>query len=419
MNVDIFNQITEYSGGYKRVSFYLLEAYDAIKPPIMGSVASILFRRILFTKKYKEEKKIRDAWDREEQKRIYNWHYISVEDILMAYDPQKYVGEKNVANLKKNVNNFRRNYLTFLHENNIIYCLCLPGRPSIYIFFIERYLPSWKCWNEKGCVSPKMIRKVLDSSSYVYEALLKFAVQRGRTLDLEGSKKVFGAFVGELVSKMNPDVCVQLPAWNDQCVFEEYAEILKDKLSDMEDFEGVEIPLSFNGFLPPSIREKYMDIHNETSDDKIKTIEDLDEELSAKEPDMGKKKPRKKKSTKAVSKSTKTTTTPEATRPSLLLFKSADPFKNATELVLFYSAMIRSKYKKAKIPEIKYETNAAARILDLMNDRGYKDNRQFIKGWITWYAQVKLTQNKSNHEKYTTILEFEKTFDEFSGKFVC
>ena len=97
-------------------------------------------------------------------------------------------------------------------------------------------------------------------------------------------------------------------------------------------------------------------------------------------------------------------------------FASLDPFKDAPSLVEYYHYVLRGHDRKASLLSVEQEVIAAGRILDKLDQYG-KTNRLFLKKWIQFFIAHNLGGKKIFHNKYTSLSEMFKTFEDYNKIF--
>ncbi|MFA7219260.1 MAG: hypothetical protein WC119_01990, partial [Synergistaceae bacterium] len=73
---------------YKRYNVSMLDAYNALYPPLLAKLSITIFNAIMQSKLHRQQT-ARD-FSRNEDKRIFNNSFLQLEDILDRYNPQKY-----------------------------------------------------------------------------------------------------------------------------------------------------------------------------------------------------------------------------------------------------------------------------------------------------------------------------------------
>ena len=97
--------------------------------------------------------------------------------------------------------------------------------------------------------------------------------------------------------------------------------------------------------------------------------------------------------------------------------EETDPFKNCNELISFYRDMIRSQRTKIRFADAATERKDATEVLDLMIENK-RDNKRFLKGWITYYVNNYMPPHLMHDISKTSMLSFKKTFAEFNMRYV-
>jgi hypothetical protein len=166
----------------------------------------------------KKESKFYDA---QEDKRIYTSIAVTPATLLENCHPVKYRLEgkdasKDFGNIVKKINE--------LDDNNIFY-VWKCGFPKNYMFVLERDIGSWKCYNPKGYVTPKTIRKILLSTKGMCDSMYKILQNDGSNLTIHEVRDSFCEFVDRVVQKMNPIVYQKLNKWEEGVGYREYIRV--------------------------------------------------------------------------------------------------------------------------------------------------------------------------------------------------
>jgi hypothetical protein len=170
--------------------------------------------------------------------------------------------------------------------------------------------------------------------------------------------------------------------------------------------------------------------------DKKETMDDL-ESLIPSNPNMGRKRrPKKDKNTKKPSASRKKTKKQELegissqkTSDSFLDEEDKvdyyqfgqdgskiDPFKDALSFTYYYRYYLTAySDKKPNFTVYSYDVIQAGKILDTLKKNGKKDDIRFLNGWIRYYMDIHLMDNRIYNVEHTSMDSFYKTLSKYKN----
>ena len=274
MDFNLLDELTEYTKGYKRISPSFEACCNAL-PSSVIKLARGISSLILRDKTYKKDD------DGEESKRIYNNIYANFEDIMKEVDPASYKYDEDA--ISSNISNWR-NRAKDLQDNNVFHYIMLGKRPQVCLFGMDRFIPSWKFFNSKGCVVPKFVRKIVNSAEPMAETLYGFACKSGKQFSIEQSRLEIVYFIGRIIHKMNSSVAKELPTWCKNYNFESYMSDLRRELEGMNDYEGLIVDSSFLRLVPPSVERRYESLLKKKMDgEDLLNVEECVEECEGNE----------------------------------------------------------------------------------------------------------------------------------------
>jgi len=395
------NGLTEPRTSYKLYNPYLIDSYAAIMPSSLSKISLVIFNGILSNKRYYKETSVN--YSEVEAKRIYNSILMTPEYILQQCNPAKYAVdakslEQDIGNLVKKVG--------VLEDNNVFY-IWKSGFPYVYIFFMERDIGVWKFFNQKGVVIPKTLAKILRAHRQVIENMDKMLKQDKQVLEQHEIENSFGLFINKMISKMNPEVAKKLSVWKGNGNLSDYISFLLKELHTLNEFEGLEEDSEFAMRLPPTIKDRLVpkDKQKENKMDMLTLEKSL---VPANENLVKTRKTTRKRLMKNYS---------GAIVAPIVDFEGCDPFENCNEFISFYKEIVRTQFPDAKFLSPDSQRKVAAEILDMLI-LGKKNNKRFLKGWISYFARNKLQGGAAFNRDKTSLDEFKKTFLEFSLSYV-
>jgi len=410
MNMDentfhkVRNNLTEYSKNYRSVSPYMMMSYNGL-PPYLAKLAHTLFFYIIKTKMYG---KSAASKGKNEDRRIYTDIEITLDDLLLDFNPNKYSDGKDIEMDKSNM----IKKLKELDKYNIFYCWKYGKK---YLFVMEREVGCWKIFNNKGCVAPKTLKKVVNLTNDMITCMVKFEGSNG-TVDKKNIERSFGTFMNKMIRKMNPNISSRLPLWSDDKDIYEYTSDVSLQLNKMGEFEGLgftekEIE-TFLTKVPPSVSKKMKKMHEEMRQDEMKTRKEkeLEDELLPKNSNLVKGSVMRVK----VEKNIKNTAT---SRPTLMRWQgNIDPFSDSLQFMKYYRSILQNKTGgNIVFNSMESDAGVAAQILDLMVER--KRNKDFLDTWIHYFYDNNLKGQKALKPKYTSLRCFKDTFESYNETF--
>jgi hypothetical protein len=95
-----------------------------------------------------------------------------------------------------------------------------------------------------------------------------------------------------------------------------------------------------------------------------------------------------------------------------------DPFLNSLHLIKYYRSVL-SYLGGSDIVFAPYneDTPYAAKILDVLVENSRSD-KIFLNSWIRYFYDYKLKGEKSKKVKYTSLMKFLETFDEYNSRHI-
>lgn len=386
--------LTEYESNYKRVNLDLINSYISLMPLSVSKVSHCLFNLIIETKRYARHGSI--YYNEAENNRIYSNKYIALEEILDRLNPSKYKmenkkKENDISNLQK--------LLRKVHEENIFYCWRF-GFPHTYMFIMERDIGVWKLLNSQGCVTPRTVSKIVDSSIGMVNTMLKIDKQQKRNFLLKDIEQSFvNDLLYDLFNKMDSSVASKLPRQED-LAFEEYMDVLSKSLSKMNPHEGLKIDSSFYKNIPDVIENNI----------KLQKSKKMENDLIPQNEDLTKEKNTGSRNKKAKKNSN------EKINAKVMKFSKSDPLGNCNDFIHYYREGIRSVNSGAKFYDLRTERAIATTIMDtILENNGDVD---FLRSWLKYHINYFLNKGKNMYNKEKTSLKvFFDTFEEYKGKY--
>lgn len=396
------NRLTEHEKNYKRYNTEVIDAYNALHPLSMSKLSMVIFNIIMDTKIHRQPNS--RYYSKNEDKRIFNNKYITLDDILDRCHPVKYgVDGKAKANDLSNL----MGRLQELDDNNIFY-IWKYGKPFTYMFVMERDIGVWKYFNDQGCVTPKTLSKILALSSSMIDNMVKFEKKKSRSVKLKDIEISFVQdFLPHVISKMHKDAQKKLSSWDCHLEFSEYIEELKKELSVMDDYEGLTEGDSFYDRLPCHLKEKIID--NKTSSENM-NINQLTADLVPKNENLvvSNSKPQRKKKSPVSS---------ESREPTKATFQELNPFINCNQFMKYYREVVRLHNNRAKFYPVDTERIVATQIMDDLIYNGKQNDIDFLRSWIRYYISSYLNGSNVYKQDKTSLLNFKKTFPEYNSKY--
>jgi hypothetical protein len=391
------NLLTEHETNYRRYNPEIIDAFASLHPATLSKLSIIIFNIIMETKRHRKSN--HRYFSEQEDKRIYNNKFISLESLLDRCFPGKYKVEgkdqnKDLSNLSKRLQD--------LDDQNIFY-IWKFGHPYTYMFILERDLGLWKHFNPKSVVIPKTLIKITKASGGIIDTMLKLEKSRKKNSTLREIEASFlNDFFNKLILKMSPEVSKRITKWDDSIDIPEYFKTVLKQLETMDEYEGLVEDETFYSRIPQHLQEKMINKREKNMD-----IQQLEKDLVPDDDDVTPL--MKVKKNKKVRK-------PASLEPDRLGFKSVNPFLNCNEFMRYYRGLIRDYSNDAKFYDFNSERNFATLTLDTLKENR-KVNKDFLRSWIQYYASAYLKGNNISKLEKTSIGNFIKTFEEYNGKY--
>jgi hypothetical protein len=405
-------QLTEHSIKFMQISPVMYRAYVPLREPIRV-LAQLCFVEILDGKRNPSKNTPKENRTNEE-KRIFTKKALTVEHLLGELYPFKYIDGKDCKN---DVGNLRKR-IKEMHDNNVMYCWKYWG---VYVFVMERNISSWKYYNEKGVVTPRVIIKILDLSQEMMNSMsYRYKVENGCIINQYKMENSFCEFLNDMVSKMHPSVAEKLPLWQGNTNVYLYIEHLKSKLKELDLDSGIEEAGDFLFRLPPSVRTQLLDERGIEEEEIMNAKSSLDMEKDFVPVDGGKMGSKKKRAKGTTKRKKGVSVDPsKSIKPKMQAYEeeSKDPFESAPNFILFFQKSIRLFKDSCILPSVKSETSDGGVALDIVIEGGRKGDRDFLFAWAKWYCDYRLKGNKANNVEHTSIKKFGKTFSEFNSTY--
>ena len=393
-NNETRNNLTEHQKNYKLCNLNLMSCYAGLYPATLTKLSLVIFNQILSNKMYyKQDSKF---FDKEEDRRIYTNTSVTPVLLLQNCHPIKYRFEEKDAN--SDVGNITKR-INELDDANVFY-VWKCGYPKNYMFIMERDIGLWKTYNPSAYVTPKTIRKILLSTNGMRKSMYKILQENGDKMTIHDVSKSFCEFIDRMITKMHPDVQVQLERWNETRGYKDYLTQVNEKVKTLDPYQGLEEDVDFQKRLPLEVQLKL-----NPKQEKKKDLKGLEADLAPQDENL----------VKVKSSSRKRIPTTEA-EAKLETFKSLDGLKNATSLFQYYRAIIKSKNNDAQFHEYSVELNTSAQILDKLKESNHDED--FLKSWILYFAEIKLKGNNALNKDKTSLSELFKTYSDYNGKYI-
>lgn len=97
---------------------------------------------------------------------------------------------------------------------------------------------------------------------------------------------------------------------------------------------------------------------------------------------------------------------------------TVNPFLNSLHLIKYYRSVL-SYLGGSDIIFAPYneDTPYAAKVLDILVENS-RSNKIFLNSWIRYFYEFKLKGEKSKKVKYTSLMTFLETFDEYNSRHI-
>ncbi len=402
-------QITEYSKRFFQLNPFIDACYNGAKPYV--DLAHCLLNILLCDHKYPAYGQPEEEQNNE-HKRIYTKTCVNVENILMSLNPVKYADGTGV---KSDINNMKGR-LKKIHDNNIFYHWKYHG---IYMFIMDRDIRAWIYYNESGTVSPLILKKILRSASYmIVDMSHSYKKIKKSLINIINVENSFCSFLNGMIGKMSSSVSKQLPLWDEKMGSHQYIDLLRNKLEQINDEDGIIISEDFLYKLPPCVRKKYCNIEGIEEDEIMNARLALDmEKIIPQEQKMGVKKDKVKKERKPKKNKSYVDKT-KSIEPNILAYdEDFNPFEHAKNFVLFFQKGVRMFTKTFVFPKIENEFKDSGIILDMISQAGKKGDKDFLLSWIKWHCKYNLKGVKSYNVNHTCIKKFGDTFAKYNSTY--
>ena len=265
---------------------------------------------------------------------------------------------------------------------------------------MERDVGCWKYYNSTAFVTPKTLKKIVRSGKCIIETMVKLEGKRQRAVDQTDIEKSFGNFLNKMIDKTNPSVISKLSRWVDAANIMDYLVRLNADLRSVEDFEGQKIAQDFLSRLPDPVRREID--KKKTKDAKMNA--NLELQLVPQNENLTK--PKRTRSASAITADAKTEH-----------FPMVNPFKNATQFVKFYQALIREQNHGAKFFDLVSEVEEATSALDILIKHNRNEDKRFLRAWIYHFYNMNLKTNNIFKPEKTSIKELVKIFESFNNSY--
>jgi hypothetical protein len=98
---------------------------------------------------------------------------------------------------------------------------------------------------------------------------------------------------------------------------------------------------------------------------------------------------------------------------------TVDPFLNSLHLVKYYRSLLSYLVGLNNIAFAPYceDTPYAAKVLDILAEHS-RSNKIFLNSWIRFFYEYKLKGEKAKKTKYTSLMAFLETFNEYNSRHI-
>ena len=420
------NLLTEAENSYKQIN----PAYWACLAGLgnLSPLSQVILISILGNKFYGSRVGVTEST------RIYNTSYQSADVLLKNLYPGKYNDNgrfESGRDVFQDHSNIRKK-IKDLDENNIFYFWNYDGS---YIFFMERDIGSWKIYNPSGVVTPKTIKKIINSVDGIIEAMALSVGKTGRSINRENIRHSLGKFIDRLIKKCDKSVSCIFPDFDKSVGLHKYIEETKMTIEKIDNYEGLTEDATFRNRLPMSVSGNLVKMQKKkTKEDKeIKSVIDtppptleksseasLMDDLIPKNGNLCKNKGVAAK--KSISKPKKNIARPpresDSTMEILGYGNDLDPFSSAPCLVQFCWACIRTYSGTGpNFESIDSAVADAGKILDTLIEINRSQDREFLRSWMESYVMYELKGNKSQNKKYTSMQALSKNLPKYNEKY--
>lgn len=401
----VLDDFTEPESRYRSVNIDVIYLYDRLPSKADGVVARILWRSVLCSK-MRGPKACKKP---HEDRRIYNDITITMDYLLEEY---------HLSVKKSDARNMQRR-LKYLHDNNVYYVWNYKGK---YIVFLERFIGSWLCLNSLGCVTPKMLKKLLFLHRPIINHMCLMHKEDGNEASLEDVEGAFVGFINEIISKMNPITSCKINPWDGHkspsCYILELMDYLdKSKISN---YEGVGEADDFIDKLPPSVRQD-LQKHREKQVKTMKQeqVKDSLMDIVPSGDDKNVKTPKKRKARRRK---------PKEADPNAVAKEQGwgddgiDPFKNGNTFMRYARSYMKEVMStidpsiKLNFYNYQFESNDALRLLDEMREN-QRASKFFLDSWLDYFVKNHLKGKKGIRKDNTSVKKLAETFEEYNKSF--
>jgi len=409
------NNLTEHDDdanlrNYKRINPFLWDCYNGLQPLTLSNLANVIITMILRTKLYGE--KITAG----EKKRIHNNIVVDLPILLRQINPKQYNDETRIA---ANTSNLSKS-LRALDDNNVFYYMNYKNR---YALFMEREIGSWKYYNALAVVTAKTLKKILLSANNVVGLFKKWEMEETvGVINLKAIEKsvnnAFGLFINRIVSKMDAGVAKKMILWHSGLNFKEYIHLNLDIIDKMDNlYEGLTEDASFITNLPPTVGDALIKMRKreeiEMKKDPLEEMKDVEKAIVPKNSSLIHRTRGKRKSSPP-----NVSDFQEVNRNAPLMGwkHDANPFFNNRKFIEYCDMVLRFFHKDIKLDSYSaINMDEAGKIMDLLKENN-RNNKEFLDGWLKYYATNYLRGNKIYNTKYTGMKTIKSTFAEYNER---
>jgi hypothetical protein len=394
MSNEIRSKLTEHENNFRPCNLNLMNCYAGLYPATLTKLSMVIFNKLLSNKKYLP--KTSQYYDEKEAKRIFTNIAISPVDLLKDCHPLKYRIGGQDAN-KDSGNLVKR--LKELDENNIFY-IWRFGRPSNYMFVLERDIGLWKFYNKSAYVTPKTIKKIVMSTKGMCDSMYSIASGRGDSVDVREVRESFCSFVDRIVNKSSKDVKDKLPKWESYSDCKEYLTTLNKAINNLGVYEGLNEDESFYESLPSSVVEKIKPNKKQPrAKNMISEIGDDGNIVSV----VSEKRKRKRRPKKGeLAKVEK--------------FKRSNPLKDSSSLVRYYRSILKDLSGDVKFGRFENDVQFAASILDQMKNDNYDET--FFFSFAKFFFETKLKGNNITDYRRTSMENIKNIYSYYKERYI-
>lgn len=397
-------RLTSPQNNYRRISPEMIAAYNALGGK-KGKVSTSLFLSLMREKWYGDKGKEKNG---DEENRIYTDIPITIDMIIREVEPHKFMGRCPTAKDRQMI----RDTLAELSRDNIFQIWTYK---NIYrIFFYERDIGCWLCYNPAGFLTPHSVLKITGGSIHSVDCMERFVAQRVRGSDRADIENSFGMFLDAVIRKMNPDVSADIPKWYNSCSLQEHIKKVESVLKEKKVDAGVDEHESFIERLPLATSNHLKGYRG------IDMKSQVEKDITPRKATVGRKrKPRAKHDAEKIPRHV----LPEGAsdRPAPIVHDFADDSKSPFASIESFTKYYRDEMKSRKGDDINlnvYQTDHdfAAKIMDMMTE-AKRDNLQFLNAWLKSFAEDELKGTKGRNKEYSSMKHFGSTFRQYQDRF--